>query len=345
VTASDAGLGDVRAEDAFDVVAMHRWLQSSLPDQREPPSVRQFGGGASNLTYLLEYPDRNLVLRRPPHGLKAASAHDMGREVRVQRALRPHYPLVPEIIAWCEDPEVIGSEFYVMAHVEGSVVRGDLDLNPQRTHDLATTIIQAFADLHALDPTALGLDELGRGPGYVDRQVRGWSDRYRKARTDDVPDAEDVMSWLAAQQPPDTSQRLIHGDWRLDNMVVDLSGPRVVGVLDWEMSTIGDPLMDLGASLAYWVQADDAEEFRALRRQPTHLPGMPTRDEVVAQYSRVTGMSIDNWQFYEVYGLFRLAVILQQIWARYQRGETTNPAFQGFGFAVTILVERARSRI
>lgn len=347
MTGNDAGV--LRDEDSFDAHALHVWLQQNtdlnLPGT--PPHVRQFLGGASNLTYLVRYPEVDLVLRRPPHGHKAASAHDMGREVTVQRALRPHYPLVPVIHGYCPDPNVIGSEFYVMEHIPGTIMRSEapVPLDPQQSRDLADTVVDALADLHAIDPAAVGLEDFGRGPGYVHRQITGWSDRYRKARTDDVPDGEEVMAWLAAQEPADVAQCLVHGDWRFDNMVLDLDQSRIVGVLDWEMSTIGDPLMDLGASLAYWTQADDDDAFLALRRQPTHLPGMPTRAQIVDRYAARTGLAIDNWMFYEVYGLFRLAVIIQQIWYRYRRGETTNPAFASFGIGVNILMNRARSLI
>lgn len=341
-------LSDVRSEDAFDIRAVHTWLNEYVPDIGQTlPTVQQFQGGASNLTYLLNYPDRKWVLRRPPHGVKAASAHDMGREVRVQRALLPHFPLVPSIIGYCEEPGVIDTDFYVMTHLDGTILRGegDVQLSADATSDLAATMIAALGHLHALDPADVGLVELDRGPGYVRRQITGWSDRYRKARTPDVPDGHTVMTWLDQHQPPDVDHRLIHGDWRLDNMVIDPVSRRITGVLDWEMSTIGDPLMDLGASLAYWVQADDDEAFRALRRQPSDLPGMPTRAEIVQAYAQHTGHTMNNWPFYEVYGLFRLAVILQQIWQRYQRGETTNPAFAGFGFATNVLMERAQARL
>jgi aminoglycoside phosphotransferase (APT) family kinase protein len=340
-------ISDVRSEDAFNIPAVHTWLMECVPDIGDaPPTVQQFRGGASNLTYLLRYPDRDLVLRRPPHGAKAASAHDMGREVQVQRALQETYRLVPEVIGYCQDLSIMGTDFYVMTHLDGTILQGDIDpeLAPNTVRTLAHTMTEALAQLHAIDPAAVGLADLGRGPGYVSRQISGWSDRYRKARTPDVPTGEGVMQWLAAYQPSDSGQCLIHGDWRLDNMVLDINGPRIIGVLDWEMSTIGDPLMDLGASLAYWVQADDDDGFRALRRQPSDLPGMPTREEIVRDYAARTGLDTSDWTFYEVYGLFRLAVIIQQIWYRFQRGETTNPAFAGFGFAATVLMERAQSR-
>ena len=311
------------------------------------PQIRQFRGGASNLTYLVEYPAQRFVLRRPPHGHKAASAHDMSREVTVQQALRPHFPLVPTIVGLNIDPSVMGGDFYVMAYVEGSILRGDMPpdvvMSPDQTSALASTVVEALVGLHAVPAEVL--KDLNRGPGYVERQITGWSKRYRDARTDDVPDGEDVMAWLAKHQPRDVDLVPIHGDWRFDNMVLDLDTQRIVGVLDWEMATVGDPLMDLGASLAYWVQADDDPGFLMLRRQPTHLPGMPSRESLVESYANHSGRAIDDWRFYEVFGLFRLAVIIQQIWFRFRRGETTNPAFAQFGAGVTILMNRARDRI
>jgi aminoglycoside phosphotransferase (APT) family kinase protein len=186
---------------------------------------------------------------------------------------------------------------------------------------------------------------MNKGPGYVQRQVEGWSKRYRNALTDDVPNGEKVMAWLEANRPDDVASCVIHGDWRIDNVVFDLKQARIVGVLDWELATVGDPLMDLGSALAYWVDRDDDPAFAALRRQPSHLPGMPTRDEFVAKYLQQSGRSCADFTFYEVFGLFRLAVIIQQIWARYVAGQTTNPAFAGFGVACNTLVNRAESKL
>ncbi|GAT70390.1 aminoglycoside phosphotransferase [Planomonospora sphaerica] len=338
--------GEVREEDAFDVAALHAWLAGRVEGLDGPPEVRQFRGGVSNLTYLLRYDGLNLVMRRPPRGHKAASAHDMRREFTVQRRLRPHFGAVPEMLAFCEDPAVLGGEFYVMEHLEGTVLRRELPagmtLGEDEARALGHTVVDTLADLHAVDPEAAGFGELGRGPGYVRRQVEGWSRRYRGALTDDVPDGEAVMAWLAEHQPADTALRLIHNDWKLDNLILDVDGPlRVVGVLDWEMATVGDPLMELGSAMAYWITADDDELFALLRRQPTHLPGMPTREQVVERYLSRTGLPMGRWDFYEVFGLFRLAVITQQIWFRYRAGQTTNPAFAPFGDAVRILIARA----
>jgi aminoglycoside phosphotransferase (APT) family kinase protein len=337
-------LTPVREEDRFDVARMHQWLAPFI-NQDVVPEVQQFRSGASNLTYLLQYPGLDLVLRKPPVGTKAASAHDMKREFLIQSRLQPVYPLVPSMVAMCDDQSVMGSDFYVMERVVGDIFRRDVPegVKPSDVSVMADSLINGLVQLHAVDATIL--DELNKGSGYVQRQVEGWSKRYRNALTDDVPNGEKVMAWLEANRPADVASCVIHGDWRIDNVVFNLEQARIVGVLDWELATVGDPLMDLGSSLAYWVDRDDEPAFAALRRQPSHLPGMPTREEFVQRYLQLSGRSCDDFTFYEVFGLFRLAVIIQQIWARYRAGQTTNPAFAGFGAACNTLVNRAEALI
>ena len=334
----------VREEDRFDVAAMHAWLRGYVGFD-ELPEVMQFRSGASNLTYLLKYPGRELVLRRPPVGMKAASAHDMKREFLIQSRLQPVYPLVPSMVALCDDQSVIGSDFYVMDRVVGDIFRRDIpeSVTAADVSVMADSLINGLVQLHAVDASILS--ELNKGHGYVQRQVEGWSNRYRNALTDDVPNGEKVMAWLDANRPDDVDSCVIHGDWRIDNVVFDLEQARIVGVLDWELATVGDPLMDLGSALAYWVDRDDDPAFASLRRQPSHLPGMPTREEFVARYVQLSGRACSDFTFYEVFGLFRLAVIIQQIWARYRAGQTTNPAFAGFGDAVNTLINRAEGKI
>jgi aminoglycoside phosphotransferase (APT) family kinase protein len=294
---------------------------------------------------LLRYPDRELVLRKPPVGTKAASAHDMNREYLIQSRLQSIFPLVPKMIALCQDHSVMGSDFYVMEYVKGQIFRRDIpeDITSSDVSVMADSLINGLVQLHAVDASILA--ELNKGNGYVQRQVEGWSKRYRNALTDDVPTAEKLMAWLSANQPNDIDSCIIHGDWRIDNVVFDLENARIKGVLDWELATVGDPLMDLGSALAYWVDRDDEAAFASLRRQPSHLPGMPTRDEFVARYLELSGRKCDDFTFYEVFGLFRLAVIIQQIWARFRLGQTTNPAFAGFGAAVNTLIKRAEGKI
>ena len=337
-------LTPVREEDAFDVAKVHTWLSSYI-NESSLPDVFQFRSGASNLTYLLKYPDRELVLRRPPVGTKAVSAHDMKREFLIQSRLKPVYDLVPTVIALCEDHSILGSDFYVMDRIQGEIFRRDVPetLTKEDISVMAHSLVSGLAQLHSVDASVL--NELNKGPGYVTRQVEGWSKRYRNALTDDVPDGEDVMRWLDANKPDDVGSCIIHGDWRIDNMVFDLAQKKLVGVLDWELATVGDPLMDLGSALAYWIDKDDEPMFASLRRQPSHLDGMPTRKEFIAKYLELSGRKCDDFTFYEVFGLFRLTVIIQQIWARYKAGQTTNPAFKGFGMGVNILINRAQGLI
>ena len=334
----------VREEDRFDIAKMHAWLRPFI-NQDQLPEVKQFRSGASNLTYLLSYPDRELVLRKPPVGTKAASAHDMNREYLIQSRLQSVFPLVPKMIALCQDHSVMGSYFYVMEYVKGQIFRRDIpeDITASDVSVMADSLINGLVQLHAVDSSILA--ELNKGSGYVQRQVDGWSKRYRNALTDDVPSAEKLMAWLSANQPNDIDSCIIHGDWRIDNVVFDLENSRIKGVLDWELATVGDPLMDLGSALAYWVDRDDEAAFASLRRQPSHLPGMPTRDEFVQRYLELSGRKCNDFTFYEVFGLFRLAVIIQQIWARFRLGQTTNPAFAGFGAAVNTLINRAEGKI
>ena len=337
-------LTPVRAEDSFDIAKVHNWLSKYISES-ELPKVEQFRSGASNLTYLLTYPDRELVLRRPPVGTKAVSAHDMKREFLIQSRLKPGYDLVPKVIALCEDHELLGSDFYVMERIKGEIFRRDVpeSLTKEDISIMATSLVLGLAQLHSVDSSVLV--ELNKGSGYVTRQVEGWSKRYRNALTDDVPDGEVVMNWLSKNKPEDVDSCIIHGDWRIDNMVFDLGQKKLVGVLDWELATVGDPLMDLGSALAYWVDRDDDPEFASLRRQPSHLEGMPTREEFIKKYLELSGRSCDDFTFYEVFGLFRLSVIIQQIWARYRAGQTSNPAFKGFGVGVNILINRAQGLI
>ena len=337
-------LTPVRDEDAFDIGKVHNWLAPHI-NEKSLPEVFQFRSGASNLTYLLKYPDRELVLRRPPVGTKAVSAHDMKREFLIQSRLKPVYNLVPTVIALCEDHSILGSDFYVMEKIPGEIFRRDVpeSLSKEDISIMANSLVSGLAQLHSVDASVL--QELNKGSGYVTRQVEGWSKRYRNALTDDVPDGEDVMHWLDANKPEDIDSCIIHGDWRIDNMVFDLGQKKLVGVLDWELATVGDPLMDLGSALAYWIDKDDEPMFASLRRQPSDLDGMPTRKEFIEKYLELSGRKCDDFTFYEVFGLFRLSVIIQQIWARYKAGQTTNPAFKGFGMGVNILINRAQGLI
>lgn len=339
--------GAVRAGEALDLPPLDAWLKQQLPGLAGAPQVTQYSGGASNWTYRLAYENADLVLRRPPAGTKAKSAHDMGREYRLQAALQPVFPFVPTMRAYCPDASVIGAEFYVMDRLAGVILRRNpprgWSLPPEQVRTLCLKVLDTLIALHQVDHQAAGLSHLGLGQGYARRQIEGWSRRYRDARTWNVPGGQAIMDWLMDHLPSTERICITHNDFRFDNVVLDAQDPtHILGVLDWELATLGDPLMDLGNLLAYWVQADDDVLAQATRRQPTHLPGMLTRREVVGYYVEKTGFVPEHWAFYEVYGLFRLSAIAQQIYYRYHHRQTRNPAFKNFWVFVHYLHWRCR---
>ena len=313
--------------------------------------VLQFPSGFSNLTYLLRVGGRDVVLRRPPFGKKPKTGHDMKREHDVLEALKEAYPYCPKPLLYCDDKSVIGAPFYVMERIEGIIIRrefpADLDVSAEDVASIFDRVVEVHAELHAIEPSAVGLADFGRPEGYVKRQVAGWSDRYRRARTPDVPDCEGIMAWLDANRPSEVgSGCVIHNDFRLDNLVLASDDPRaVVGVLDWEMATLGDPLMDLGASLAYWVERGDPPEMQAMRMMPTNAEAAPTRAEVVTRYAELSGLEIPSFDFYLCYGLFRLAGIVQQIYYRAYHGQTADPRFQHLNHWVAVLAAAAEKLI
>ncbi len=338
--------GNVRNGEELDDRAVGNWLIEHGEDISGPVEVTQYSGGASNWTYRLQYENADLILRRPPKGTKAKSAHDMSREYHVQRALAEYYPVVPEMVLLCQDESVIGCDFYVMKRIEGIIPRANLpkeiNFDELQTRELCTNFIDKLIELHQVPYEGTDLEKLGKGDGYCQRQVDGWDSRYEKAKTINVPSFKYVRQWLKDHVPSDSKTCVIHNDWRFDNVILDPENPsKIIGVLDWEMATLGDPLMDLGSSLAYWVEESDNAIFKATRRQPTHLKGMFTRAEVVEYYLNKTGLKTDNWTFYEVFGIFRLAVIAQQIYYRYYHKQTNNPAFKDFWIVIHALHIRA----
>jgi len=342
--------GNVRQGEELDTQVIQAYFKQLLPKLEGEVVIRQFPGGASNLTYEVSLDSQAFILRRPPFGKIAKSAHDMLREARIIKALKPVYPYVPNIIAMCDDHSVIGCDFYVMEKLNGIIPRQnmpkELTLDKSQTRDLCLSVVDKLIDLHQVNIAGTELEALGKGEGYVERQISGWSDRYVKSKTDDAADFEQVMGWLNSNMPLDSGQCLIHNDFRFDNVVLNVDNPlEVTGILDWEMATVGDPLMDLGNTLAYWVEAGDEPQFQMLRRQPTHLPGMLTRKQVVAYYLEKTGRELDSFVFYEVYGLFRLAVIIQQIYYRYYHGQTKDKRFAGFVYAAKYLESRCLALI
>jgi len=313
------------------------YLSEHLTGLDGPLIVEQFPAGFSNLTYLLRIGDRELVLRRPPIGAKIKTAHDMSREYRILSHLHPVYKKVPRPLLFCDDDAIVGAPFYVMERVNGVILRAQpprgIDLNPDLMRGLSQTFIENLVEIHEVDYEAAGLGELGSPQGYVKRQVEGWTKRYFNARTDDVPAIERLAEWLVERLPADSSRgALIHNDYKYDNIVLapeDLT--RVVAVLDWEMATIGDPLMDFGTSLGYWVETSDPEEWQRYGFGLTSLSGSFTRAELLEQYVQLSGRRIDDPVFYFAYGLLKIAVIVQQIYFRYQKGLTRDPRFATLG--------------
>ncbi|ALH96054.1 phosphotransferase family protein [Acinetobacter equi] len=336
----------VREGEELYVNAIENWLIEQDIELVGPVEVTQYSGGVSNWTYRLKYQNIDLILRRPPAGTKTKLAYDMSREYHIQKALKEFYPTVPEMVALCEDESVLGCHFYVMKRIEGIIPRADLpkelNFNEIQVNKLCINMVDKLIELHTVPFHRTELEEFGKGDGYCYRQVDSWDHRYEKAKTINVPSFKYVRKWLKENTPVDSKISLIHNDWRFDNLILDPSHPtNIIGVLDWEMATLGDPLMDLGTALAYWVEENDSPIFKATRRQPTHLKGMLTREEVVNYYLEKTGMTTENWTFYEVFGIFRLAVIAQQIYYRFYHKQTNNPAFKDFWIIVHALHIRA----
>ncbi|MCV2884973.1 phosphotransferase family protein [Aestuariibacter sp. AA17] len=340
--------GQVREGETLDIKALSQWLSDHVPELSGQPEITQYSGGASNWTYCLTFPEAastSVILRRAPAGTKAKGAHDMGREYRLQQALKPAYPLVPDMIAHCDDTSIIGSEFYLMEKLNGIIPRKNLPrglvLSEQQVRLLCLNAIDSLIHLHSVDIEQANLTHLGKGEGYIERQINGWTKRYTQARTWNVPKAHKVINWLENNLPDRERICLTHNDFRFDNLVLSPDDPiQIIGVLDWELATLGDPLMDLGNSLAYWVEAQDDFMAKSTRRQPTHLNGMLRRDEVIDYYLERTGLDSVDFTFYQVYGLFRLAGIVQQIYYRYHHGQTRNPAFKHIWLYVHYLLYR-----
>ena len=330
----------IRAGEELPPEALLAYLKQHLPELDGPLTVEQFPAGFSNLTYLLRIGDRELVLRRPPIGAKIKTAHDMGREYRILAHLHPVYAKVPRPLLFCADEDVLGAPFYVMERVKGIILRAQpprgIDLSADTMRRLSEVFVDNLVEIHAIDYEAAGLGDLGSPQGYVSRQISGWTKRYYNARTDDVPEIERLATWLEEHLPADTARgSLIHNDYKYDNLVLapdDLT--RVVAVLDWEMATVGDPLMDLGTTLGYWVEPTDPAEWQQYGFVLTKLPGNFTRSELLDYYSRGSGRDVSDPVFYYAYALLKIAVIVQQIYARYKKGLTKDPRFAQLGSLV-----------
>jgi aminoglycoside phosphotransferase (APT) family kinase protein len=346
-----AELIDQRGDERLDTTRLVPYLRERLPGAEGELSVRQFGGGKANLTYLLRFGTSEFVLRRPPLGPIPPGAHDMRREHRVLSVLWRHYPLAPRSLLLCEDDSVIGAVFIVVERRHGFVIRDDLPGEfagrPELNRRIGFALIDALADLHRVSPAEAGLDDLGRPERYVERQLAGWSRRWREAQGG--PEAEaaaqrfaPVLAWLSARLPGSGDAALLHNDYRLDNCLLDGVDPaHIVAVMDWDMCTQGDPLADLGYVLNYWVEPGDDPAWRAVASMPTWRDGFPTRREAIARYAARTGFDVGSVGWHQVFAAFKLAVIIQQIYIRYLRGQTQDQRFRSYGERVLGLADKA----
>jgi aminoglycoside phosphotransferase (APT) family kinase protein len=324
---------EVREQERFDPERLRPFLEQAFSGVTGALALRQFRKGHSNLTYLVRFGEREAVLRRAPFGARINSAHDMHREFTVLSGLQGVYPRAPRPFAYCEDESIIGASFYLMERVHGVVLRNDgpppgVEFTPELLRATSGALVDNLADLHAVDVVGSPLAAIGKPQGYVARQVSGWSDRWGKARTDPIPQLDMAAAWLAANMPPERGAALIHNDYKYDNVVLDPADlTRIVAVLDWEMATVGDPLMDLGTTLGYWIDPDDPSDMRARSYGPTVRPGSLSRMGLVERYAERSGRDVGSVLFYYVFALFKIAVIGQQIYKRYVEGHTSDPRF------------------
>ncbi|MBI2684705.1 MAG: phosphotransferase family protein [Acidobacteria bacterium] len=306
----------------------------------EPVTVEQFPGGHSNLTYLVMGADREWVLRRAPIGTIAPKAHDMAREFRILAAIHPHFPEAPQVYRLCEDPAIIGATFFLMERRRGHILRdripADLSATPQQISEL---FIDCLARLHSIPLVSNGLDKLGKPEGFVERQVKGWAERWRRAQTAEVPLMDQVIHWLETHLPESADASIVHNDFKLDNVMV--APAKIAAVLDWEMTTIGDPLADLGLTLSYWCWVNRPNVRTAGVPALTLEPGWYTREQFLDRYAARTGRDLRNIAYFEVLGVFKLAVIVQQIYLRFHLGQTADPRFRDFGERAAALVALA----
>ncbi|MBI4518137.1 MAG: phosphotransferase family protein [Deltaproteobacteria bacterium] len=339
----------IREGEDFDHARLAEYLKGRVPESERELEVVQFAGGHANLTYLLRYGEVEYVLRRPPLGPVAPGAHDMGREYRVLSVLYRGYRYAPRAYVYCEDPTIIGAPFFIMERRRGIVVRRAIPSQFGGGEDavinrrISEVVIDALADLHSTDAAAVGLHTLGNPEGFMRRQIDGWMRRYERAKTKEVPLADEMSRWLGEHLPPSPAPALLHNDWRLDNMMLDAQDPgRCEAVFDWDMCTMGDPLADLGTLLVAWLEADDPIPDPGQVVMPSMVPGFMTRGEAVERYCRRRGIDVANVPYYYVFGLFKMAVVLQQIFHRYHLGQTKDERFRVFEQGAEVLFWRSQ---
>ncbi len=343
--APEADVIPVRKGEELDTEALRAYLQGKLKGSEAPLTIEQFAGGHANLTYLLHFGEYEYVLRRPPKGDIAATAHDMGREFKVLSVLYKVFPPAPRALLFCNDSSVIGAPFFIMERKRGTVVRQVIPPafgggnDPEVNRRISEVLIDTLVQLHAADYRSVGLADLGRPQGYMERQVRGWTERYERAKTKEIDVVKELTEWLKQKLPVSPPATLVHNDWRLDNIMLDAHDPgRVVAVFDWDMCTIGDPLADLGCLLSLWFEQG---ESIGLGVMPTQTPGFLTRAEAVQRYAFKSGRDVHNIAYYHTFGLFKMAVIVQQIFYRFHKGQTQDQRFRYFDVLAEMLISLA----
>lgn len=337
-----------REGEAPDIEKLKNYLSSQLPGFVGELDIEQFPGGYSNLTFLLKASGKEYVLRRPPVGANIKSAHDMSREFKVLTALKPVYKSIPAPVLFCDDASIIGSPFYIMKRVKGIILRNripkGMDITPAIMKSISESTVDNLAELHSIDLENTGLIQMGKPEGYIRRQVDGWIKRYFAAETNSILNMNKTAEWMQNNLPADGTAAFIHNDYKYDNLVLDPENlSNIIAVLDWEMATVGDPMMDLGTSLAYWGEADDSDVLKPFNL--TWLSGNLTREEVVQRYSVRKKISVPNMLFYYVFGSFKIAVIVQQIYARYKKGFSKDERFAGLIHVVNACAANAQKAI
>jgi aminoglycoside phosphotransferase (APT) family kinase protein len=323
--------GAVRVGEELDLARLQRFLLDQFGGSG-PVAVEQFPHGHSNLTYLVRLGSQEVVLRRPPFGSKVRSAHDMAREYRVLSKLHTSFPAAPKTILFCDDLSLFGAPFYLMEPIRGMIIRREppsgVPFPPETARRLSEVFVDTLACLHRVDYAAIGLADLGKPQGYLERQVKGWIDRYHNSKTHDLPEVETISAWLIKRMPIPRQTALLHNDYKYDNIVLDpADATKIIGLLDWEMCTLGDPLTDLGTALAYWTDPQDPEELREIRPAPTTLPGTLSRAQLVERYASITGLDPGDMTFYLAFARLKVAIIIQQIYFRYAQGLTQDERF------------------
>ncbi|MDX2033248.1 MAG: phosphotransferase family protein [Blastocatellia bacterium] len=349
----------IRQGEELDWSALDEYLRERLPAQLDGESldpataltVEQFPGGHSNLTYCVRFGEREFVMRRPPFGPVAPTAHDMPREYRLLSAIHPHFHLAPKPYLLCEDPAIIGAPFYLMERRRGIVVRQtvppEIGEDLERRRRISESVVDTLAAMHAVDIHSTGLVNIGKPVGFVRRQVEGWAGRWERSKTTDLLEMRETAQWLIRHLPAEPERHtLVHNDYKLDNLMLDANDPtRIVAILDWEMCTVGDPLVDVGLLLCYWPQADDPEILAGSLRGVTQLPGWMNRAEIVARYAAQSGRDLADIRYYHTFAVFKLAVVIQQIYYRFHVGQTRDARFADFDQRVEALARTAHAMI